>query len=202
MIVLLDLIIALFILAGATAGVRLLLAEQKLWYAARPSWAYVRGKKVFTNKSVARWPWSPKVVQVNMTSDGITFEDDIMTQYGVCRVQINIDAKIDDPLTASGLFSDTRLGAYDVLSHTKSKLRGVLQNVLNTAGNTTMAYTKDLHDEAAHALQEFYRTQGMQMESFSFRSLELKSAAQGTNVEVEVEPEVRRRSDGTSSLQL
>lgn len=202
MIVLLDLVIALFILGGVTAGARLLMAEQKLWYSARPSWVYVRGKKVFTNKSVARWPWSPKVVQVDMTSDGMTFEEDIMTQYGVCRVEINIDAKIDDPLTASGLFSNTRLGAYDVLSHTKSKLRGVLQNVLNTAGNSTMAYSKDLHDEAAHALQEFYRTQGMQMEGFSFRSLELKNTAQGPHVEVEVDQEVHRRSDGTSSLHL
>ena len=185
MIVLFELIALSGLIWGLVLFAQWVGKHQKMYFSSHPSKTYLKGKKEYNNKSVWRLPLTAPVLEVGRTSSSVAIEGDVLTQFGVCNVSFVLHARIADPRIASTYVHSNVFDADEVFFNCYSKIKAVLQTVLNEGGNSTMAYSPQLHALATEKFKEFCTRHGLELEEISFALLELKT---NTEVEVQVEP--------------
>lgn len=173
MIAFFELIALCGLIWGLVLAAQFVAKHQKLYYTAHPSLVYVKDNKVYTNKSVWRFPFTSPVITVHQFSHPLWVRGDVLTQFGVVEVDFALHARINDPRLASTFTSCNEFDAERMLFGYYAKIQAVLQSAINEAGNADMSYTPQLHTTTYEKMQEFCNRHGLELEEISFAKLEI-----------------------------
>lgn len=199
MIVLLELIALSGLVWGLVLACCAVGKHQKLYYIAHPSLTYVKGDKVFRNKSVWRFPFTRPVMKIHQNTNPTWVRGDILTQFGVVNVEFMLHARIKDPLCARTFAGCDEFNTEHVLSNCSHKIKSVLQSAINEAGNAEMSYTPQLHMLTEEKMKLWCHRHGLELEEMSFSRLETVGA---TTVTVENQaPVLQHFNSGAAQLQ-
>lgn len=180
MIAFFELIALCGLIWGFVLSAQFVVKHQNLYYAAHPSLVYVKSNKVYTNKSVWRWPFTSPVITVHPASRPFWIKGDVLTQYGVVKVEFALHARINDPRLASTFTSCNEFDAERILFGYHAKIQAVLQNAINESGSSDMSYTPQLHTATHEKMQQFCDHHGLELEEISFAKLEVVGPTSAT----------------------
>ena len=175
MIVLFELIALSGLIWGLVLAARAFGKHQKLYYPVQPSVVYLKKGKAYANRSVWRFPFTSPIVKVYQYSKSICVGGDVLTQFGVVNTEFVLNARINNALVASTFAPFEEFSSEQILYDCSQKIKSVLQQTLNEAGNASMSYTPKLHTTTQEKMKELCNSHGLELEEISFKTLELKT---------------------------
>lgn len=175
MIVLFELIALSGLIWGLVLAARAFGKHQKLYYPSQPSVVYLKNGKTYANRSVWRLPFTSPIVKVRQHSNSICVGGDVLTQFGVVNTEFVLSARINNALVASTFAPFKEFSSEQILYDCSEKIKAVLQQTLNEAGNASMSYTPQLHTTTQEKMKELCNNHGLELEEISFKTLQLKT---------------------------